>query len=52
MLLCLWVSVLLGHAEVHYMDDVGSFCVRSANQEVVWFYVAVDKILLVDCLHS
>lgn len=51
-LLRLGVAVLLGHAEVDYMNDVGSLGLRATNQEVVGLDVAVDEVLLVDSLHS
>ena len=34
------------------MNDVSSFGVGSANEEVVRLDVAVDQVLLVDGLHS
>jgi hypothetical protein len=52
MLLGLWVSVLLGHAKVHHMNNVRSLGVWSTNQEVVWLDISVDEILLVDSLDS
>jgi hypothetical protein len=48
----LWVSVLLRHAEINYMDDVGHLRSRPANQEVVRLDIAVDEVTLVDGLHS
>lgn len=47
MLLCLRISVLLGHAEVDHVNNIGGFGVGSSDQEVVGFNVAVDQILLV-----
>jgi len=52
MLLSLRVSVLLGHTEVDNVDDICCFGVGSANEEVVWFDVSINEILLVDRLHS
>lgn len=52
MLLRLWVTVLLGHAEVDDVDNVGSFGAGAADKEVVGLDVAVDQVLLMDCLHA
>lgn len=52
MLLCLWVTVLLGHTEVNDVDNVRDLAVGSANEEVVRLDVAVDQVLLVDCLNA
>ncbi len=41
-LLRLGISVLLGHAEVDNMNDIGALRARSANQEVVGLDVSVD----------
>ena len=49
-LLRLGIAVLLGHAEVDDMNDIGTLGARSTNQEVIGFDVAVDEILLVDRL--
>lgn len=51
-LLGLGIAVLLGHTKVDDMDDVGSLGGRATNEEVVGLDVAVDKVLLVDCLHA
>ena len=48
----LGVSVLLGHAKIHDVDDIGRFRVGSPDKEVVGFDVSIDEILLVDSLHS
>jgi len=52
MLLGFGVSILLGHAKVHYMDHIGSFGVGPANQEVVGFDITVDEVFFVYGLHS
>lgn len=52
MLLSLGVTVLLGHAEIDNVDNVGGFAVWPADQEVVGLDVAVDEVLLVDGLHA
>lgn len=52
MLLGLGVSVLFGHAKVHNMNDIRSFRVWSADEEVVWLDVAVYQVLFVNCLYS
>ena len=51
-LLGLRVTVLLGHAEVNNVDNVGGFAVGPSDQEVVRLDVAVDEVLLVDGLHA
>lgn len=52
MLLGLWVAVLLGHAKVDDVNDIGSFSAWSANEEIVGFDIAVDEIFLVDGLDA
>jgi len=51
-LLGLRVTVLLGHAEVNNVNNVGSFAVGPSDQEVVRLDIAVDEVLLVDGLHA
>lgn len=51
-LLRLGITVLLGHAEVDDVDDVGGLGRRTTDEEVVGLDVAVDEILLVDCLDA
>ena len=51
-LLRLGVTVLLGHAEVDDVDDIGTLGSWASNEEVVGLDVAVDQVLLVDGLHS
>ena len=51
-LLCLGVAVLLRHAEVDDMDDIGSLGAGPADQKIVGFDVAVDQVLLVDSLNA
>jgi hypothetical protein len=46
------ISVLLGHAKIDHVDDIGSFGTRSPDQKVIWLDVAVNQVLLVDGLHS
>lgn len=45
------VTILFGHAKVHHVNNVGSLCIWSTNEEVVGFDVAIDQVLLVDGLH-
>lgn len=52
MLLRLGVSVLLGHAKVDDVDNIGGLGGRSADEEIVRFDVSVDHVLLVDGLDS
>jgi len=52
MLFGFWVSVLFGHAKINDVNDVGRFGVRSTNQEIIRFDVAVNEVLFMDCLDS
>ena len=52
MLFCLWISVLFGHTKINNVNNVRSFGVGSADEEVVWFDVSIYQILLVYRLHS
>ena len=67
-LLCLWITVLLGHPKIHDVyhlypvrdsraqtkeaRTIGSLGPRSTNEEVIRFDVTVDQIFLVDYLHT
>ena len=51
-LLGLGVAVLLRHAEVDNVDDVGALRAGPANEEVVWLDIPVDQVLLVDGLYA
>jgi len=44
------VSVLLGHAKVDDVDDVGGLGAGSANQEVVGLDITVNEVLIVNSL--
>jgi len=46
------VTVLLGHAKINNVDNVGGFAVGPSDQEVVGLDVAVDEVLLVDGLDA
>lgn len=52
MLFGLGVSILLCHAKIDDMDDIGGFRARAANEEVIWLDIAVNEILLVDGLDA
>lgn len=52
MLLGLWITILLGHAKVDDMDNVGGLGIRAADEEVVGLDVTVDQIFLVDRLDA
>ncbi len=52
MLLCLGIAVLLGHAKIDDVHQVGMFCVRSSHKEVVWLDISVNQILFVDRLDT
>jgi len=49
-LLSLGISILLRHAKIDDMDDIGGLGGRSADQEIVGFYVAIDQVLFMDRL--
>lgn len=51
-LLGLGVAILLGHAEINNMDDVGCLGAGATDEEVVRLDVTVDEVLLVDCLNA
>lgn len=50
-LLCLRVTVLLCHTEVHDVNYISTLRTRTANEEVVGLDVAVDEVLLVNGLN-
>ena len=52
MLLGLWISVLLSHAKIDNMNDIRPFSARTANEEIVGLYIAIDEVLFVDRLHA
>ena len=49
---CFWVSVLFCHAEIDDVDQVGVFTAWSTDKKVVWFDVAIYKVLFMYCLDS
>ena len=51
-LLGLGVTVLLGHAEIDDVNDIGGLGPWAADEEVVGLDITVDQVLLVDCLHT
>jgi len=50
-LLGLRIPILLGHAKVDNVDDIGGFGARAPNEEIVRLDVSVDQVLLVDRLN-
>lgn len=52
MLLGLRVAVLLGHAEINNMNNIGCFAAGTSNKEVVGFDISVDQVLLMNSLHA
>lgn len=52
MLLGLGITVLLGHAKVDHVHQIGVFGVGPSNQKVVGLNISVDQVLLVDSLDS
>lgn len=46
------VAILLGHAKVNNVDDIGGLGARATNEEVIRLNVAVDMVLLVDGLDT
>jgi hypothetical protein len=51
-LLGLGVTVLLGHAKVDNVDDVGALGARATDEEVIGLDVTIDEVLLVDGLDA
>ena len=51
-MLRLGITVLLRHAKVNDVDDIGGLGSGAADQEVVGFDVSVDQVLLVDSLDA
>lgn len=51
-LLGLGVSVLLRHAEIDNVDDIGRLGAWPADEEVVGLDVSIDEVLFVDGLNS
>jgi hypothetical protein len=41
-LLGLGITVLLGHAEIDHVNDIGGLGGRPADKKVVWFDISVD----------
>jgi hypothetical protein len=52
MLLCLGVTVLLGHAKVNNVYDVGALGAGSTDQKIVRLDVSVNEVLLVNSLNA
>ena len=52
MLLGLGVAVLLGHAKVDNVNNVGTLRTRAADEEIVGLDVSVNQVLLMDGLDS
>ena len=52
MLLSLWVAVLLGHAEINNVNDIGCFASGATNKEVVGFDISVDQVLFMNSLNT
>lgn len=50
MLLGLGVAVALGQSEVNYLYSV--LILGQSDQEIVWFYISVDKVVRMDVLES
>ena len=51
-LLCLGVTVLLGHTKVHDVNYISALGPWAADEEVVRLDIAVDQVLLVNSLYS
>ena len=51
-LFSLRVAILLGHSEINNVNDIGSLGGWATDQEVIRLNIAVDQILLVDCLDA
>lgn len=46
------VPVLLGHSKVNNVNNISRFGIWSADQEVIWFDISIDQVLLVYRLYS
>ena len=46
------IAILLSHAKVNHVNDIGSLGSRPSNEEVVGLDIAVDEVLFVDCLDA
>lgn len=51
-LLGLRIAVLLSHAEIDDMDDIGGLGAGPTDEEIVGLDIAVYEVLLVDCLDA
>lgn len=51
-LLGLWVDVLLGQTKVDDVDGILFRGTSPADQEVLWFHVAIDQVFTVNILYS
>jgi hypothetical protein len=47
----LGVTILLGHAKIDDVDDIGGFGAWSADEEIVRFDISVDEVLFVNRLY-
>lgn len=52
MLLGLGITILLGHAKVDHVHQIGVLGVGSSNQKVVGLNISIDQVLLMDSLDS
>lgn len=52
MLLGFRIAILLGHAKVDHVHQIGILGVGPSNQKVVGLDITIDQILLVDSLDS
>lgn len=52
MLLCLGISVLLGHTKVDQENIVGGLSAWLADQKVVWLNITVNEIMVVNGLNT
>ena len=52
MLFGLGIAILLGHAEVDDVDDIGGFGAGAADEEVVGFDVSINEVFLVNGLDA
>lgn len=52
MLFSLGISILLSHAKVNHMNNVGRLCTRLAYQKIIGLDITVDEVFFMNSLHS
>ena len=52
MLLGLWIAVLLSHAKVNDVNNIGCFASRTSNKEVIRFDIPIYQVLFMNSLNT